>query len=313
MNAMLLALLYTAAQVDEPGTEFYHDFRKPQAPRGLISLNPKDAVFAKFEPEGLRLTLPRERNDPGPIAGVKTTFPLSGDFEVTGTFEILEAETPAGGFGVGVSLFVQKAPPSPEGAGIYRLVKPGGKEVIYWDRSIGKQGEPLRFEGNASPCSEKLGRLRLKRVGSTLHFLWAVGVEREEFHEVRQVDFGLDDIKSLSMRGLTGKQLCFLDARFLDLRIRSGNPIVPIPVARKAAPDPETGRSLWCLATLAAVAVVAAGIGIWHRLRRRSGAADAAPGTREIPCPNCAKRLKVPAHAVGKTIKCPACAVAFVA
>lgn len=319
MKALLLTLLYTTAQVDEPGKDFHRDFRKAEAPRGLILLNPKEEKYARFEPEGLRLTLPKERNDPAPIAGVKTTFSLSGDFEVTGSFEILEAEEPAGGFGVGVSLFVQKAPPSPEGAGIYRLVKPGGKQVIYWDRSIGKQGEKMRFEGNTSPCEANVGRMRLKRVGSILHYQWAEGLEGEEFHEVKKVDFGPDDITGLSMRGLTGKQPYALDARFFDLRIRSGNPIAAAPApapapVENAAPGPERERSWRWLAILAGLVVaVAVGVGAARRMRGQAATPVAAADSREVRCPTCEKRLKVPAQAVGKTIKCPGCAAAFLA
>jgi len=316
MNTILLALLYATAQVDEPGKDFHHDFRKEEAPRGLILLNPKGEKFARFEPEGLRLTLPKERNDPAPIAGVKTTFSLSGDFEVTGAFEILEAEVPVAGFGVGVSMFVQKAPPSPEGAGIYRLVRPGGKQVIYWDRSIGKQGEKMRFEGNASLCDATVGRLRLKRVGSILHYQWAEGLEGEEFHELKQVDFGPDEIKSLSMRGQTSKQPCALDVRILELRIRSGNPIVAAPApapGEKETTEPERQRSAWWLAILAGVVVaVLVGLGAARRARQQTTTPTAGE-TREVRCPSCEKRLKVPAQAAGKTIKCPGCAAAFVA
>jgi hypothetical protein len=65
------------------------------------------------------------------------------------------------------------------------------------------------------------------------------------------------------------------------------------------------------------VAVLAAAGAAWWKLRRRQPAAPAiqkpdANGVA-VQCPQCDKRLKLPAHMAGKKVKCPGCATSFVA
>ena len=99
---------------------------------GLRQLKPfgdLSAVVLQSEPQGFRLTLPSKRPDLGPV-GLSLATALRGDFEVTTTFEILKAEEPKTGHGVGVLLAITPA------ARIGRLVRADGRQVVLWDRWV---------------------------------------------------------------------------------------------------------------------------------------------------------------------------------
>ena len=118
--------------------EVYHDFRGKPLPDEL-SLTPLGSEqFVNSEPEGLRITLPKDRKDLGQVTiGMRTG--IQGDFEITATLEILNADRPKDGFGVGAFLFINKVDPEAEGATLGRITKPNGNEVIFWDQGFGKK------------------------------------------------------------------------------------------------------------------------------------------------------------------------------
>lgn len=300
--------------------EFYHDFRSGTLPRGLALFQAKKEGVVKIEPEGLRITVPKDWEHPFGGVGVSTTFGLKGDFEITTTFEILEAETPPAGFGVGVTLRVVKAEPSNELANLSRVVRAKDRQVVLWSRSVEIPGAKPKYPEGAVPCTDKVGRLRLKRVGPMLHYLWAPGTEGGEFKEIKNLEFGDNDIKRVVLVGFNGRQPANADVRFFDLRIDSGadNPAPQPAAAPVVGPPADRPRSYWWLITAvsaAALVGIALAIGVVVRRRRPSTSAEAAPirEALELRCPHCEKRLKVPSSAAGKKVKCPGCAAAFVA
>src|SRR5262245_5238604 len=296
--------------------EFYHDFRGKPLPDGLTLFQVKNEQFIKTEPEGLRVTIPNDFIHPFGGIGVRTTFGIQGDFEIAATVEILEAEEPPpGGYGVGAILRLYKAEPSPDFVNLARLHRAGDKQVIMWEQSIGPLDEKRKITAGPSQCTDKLIRLRIKREGTTLHFSWAPGLAGDDFRKLRQFEFGGDDLRYAALVGVTGRQKCNLDARFLDLRIRSGGMVAAAaPVAAKAAPSSsEAERNYWWLLTVAVVVVLlGSGLALARLLRRRGRgtSAPAAVGAIAVQCPSCQKRLKVPATMTGKKVKCPACGVA---
>src|SRR5262245_24398374 len=107
--ACVAFLLATAdAQEDKPApteykAKFYGDFRKgdPKDP----NVRPvRDGNF-KWESGGARVTMP---GGEGKLqtAGVAAQFKIKGDFEITTSYEIIKADKPDEGYGVGVSMFV---------------------------------------------------------------------------------------------------------------------------------------------------------------------------------------------------------------
>ena len=125
---------------------------------------------------------------------MRTSLPIQGNFEITAAFQILEAETPTDGFGVGVTLYLQKVPPRDEGATLCRFVRAKDKQILFWDRSIVRPGEETKFDGGSAPCTARDFCLRLKRTGTTLRYQWAPGTEGEDFQEIHKLDFGDEEV-----------------------------------------------------------------------------------------------------------------------
>jgi hypothetical protein len=269
--AFLTGFVLLAQQAPEPAppagpVEFSHDFRGKALPAELKPLG--NEQWLHFEPEGLRITLPADRADLNPV-GVVSTFALKGDFELTTTFEILHAEVPQAGWGVGVKLYIEKGPPSREGANIARLARAKDQQILMWDRAIGPPDGSRRFEGRPSSCTAKQGRLRLKRTGAVLHYQWSPDTSGEAFEEVRQAEYGSDDIAIFTLSGTTGRQPCRLDVRLLDLCVR-GVASAPAPL-----PPRRSTWKAWLALLLLILLAAAAGLAAWQSQRARARKARA--------------------------------------
>lgn len=268
--ALILAGIptFAAAQANAP-FEFHHDFRGKPLPEQLTPFQAEKGKFFREEPEGLRITIPETWIHPWGGIGFRTSFGLAGDFEVTTTIDILQADAPPQGYGVGFCLYVAK---SNGGASCSRLLRSGGREVVLWDIARSEDKGPKVVEGT-SPCTARTLRLRMKRSGRTLHYLWAPGTTGGMFEEFRKVDFGDEPVERVRLAALTGRQPCNLDIRLLDLHIRSqtsdGMPTAAVVAAAEGAiaPAPPAGRALWRMAAVAALLLAIAG-GMLLAIRR---------------------------------------------
>src|SRR5947209_4073749 len=105
MNAVSAWLAMTSLLAgQEPSADFYQDFRggrRPSPACALIGLDAGEAT--RFEAGGLRITLP-SKSGFSEAVGVMPKFVLAGDFEVTGSFELLFAAPDREGAGVILSL-----------------------------------------------------------------------------------------------------------------------------------------------------------------------------------------------------------------
>jgi serine/threonine protein kinase len=276
LAALGLARSFVLAVLPEQGstTEFYHDFRGRPLPDGLTLFG--DQQFLHSEREGLRITLPKNRNDLEGV-GIYTAFETGGDFEITTTFEILQAEIPPPSFGVGVILVVKKAQPSRGAASISRLARVKDRQVLVWDRSVEQpdpNGSP-KMESGSSLCTDKVGRLRLQRTKTTLHYLWAPGTSGDDFQEIHQCEFGSEDIGRVIVSGVTGRKPCELDLRLIDLRIRG------TPTGAQSAAAPPRGWRVWLALALMSTLV----LGVWLAVQR-SRRVGRVPTNPPSPHPN---------------------------
>jgi hypothetical protein len=102
-----LGLLQIVAQKQPEPQELlfkdvYQDFRggaKVQPP--LVLVGPDAEVVTRAENEGVRITLPAERKKTDRV-GIQLNSHLRGNFEITTSYEILQADQPTKGHGVGV-------------------------------------------------------------------------------------------------------------------------------------------------------------------------------------------------------------------
>ncbi len=254
MNYILLAVLWATAGDGESQEEFYQCFRGQPLSSKLELLG---VPFIKRESNGLRLTLPEGRKYLGPI-GISTLFAVHGDFDITATFEILHAQEPDVGFGVGAILRIAKQPPK-DSATIGRLVRPAGKELLLWERSfVDFEGTPT-IESGSVPYSGIVGKLRLKRTGSTLEYFYAPDADEQIFQLIHQCEFGTEDLRRVTLSGVTGRESVALDMRWLDLWIRSdGLPVVPGAI--------ENVETYWWLA-IALAGIAGAGLILYRWIR----------------------------------------------
>ena len=307
-----------AQEIKKYAQEFYHDFRGKPLPVELRMAGKHNPEFIRWrEPEGLRITLPNTFIHEFGGVSVRSTFGIQGDFEVTGTIELLHMDVPAKGFGVGTRLRVPQTATEEPGATLGRLVRAGGHQILVWDRVPAKPKEPV---GGVHKCTEKSLRLRFKRTGTTLHYLWAPGLEGGEFEEIRaEKEFGAGDITAVRMNAITGQQPVNVDVRFVDLRIRSGGPaaenvpaVAPQPNnPAPQQPDPESRGRGWLSAAAiiggALVLVFTAILGVALLLRRGKPEPKGENATITFACPACGKSLKTNASTAGKKIACSKC------
>jgi serine/threonine-protein kinase len=321
--------LFLAAQLLPPGgrsqDEVAYDFRGRPLPPDMVPFGPLEDRFVKVEAEGLRISLPGDRDDILPV-GLAMPLTVEGDFEITTAFEILQADEPAPGaktYGVGVLMSVNQS------ARVGCLVRAQGQQVATWDHWATVEGS-RRFLSGASPAAAKAGRLRLKRVGTTLHFLWAPETAGDHFEDIHQYDFGDHEITllRLELNADVGRRPGALDLRLLDLKVRASTAVADQGLA------PEGGRKTWSkgwlvAAGLSGLALLFSGLTVWAclslRRRRRTGEAPdraPAPGGQlnlgaagppiSFPCPGCGKKLKAKADLAGKKVKCSHCGKAGV-
>ena len=180
-------------------------------------------------------------------------------------------------------------------------------------------GQKLTNEEGVAPCTAAVGRLRLKRTGTILHYLWASGTAGDGFTEFHHCDFGAEDVERITLVGATGRKPRSLDVRWLDFQVRceaapTQAAAVPTP------PAPETVWTPWFLAGLAVPLCLAVWLAMHHRWRAEKTATSIqvpAPGGEREPvkavsfaCLACGKKLKARAELAGKKVRCSGCGVA---
>ena len=198
------------------------------------------AKVLKFEPEGVRLTLPAGSPNGHPEAGLATRLLLKGDFEVTVRYEILTEPTAdeAGGDQTRITLGVLLAQPRANVATFSRRVwRDGGMQFLSWMRVWDEDAGKKVDRALVAPANVKTGRLRMARSGDTLFYKAADG---DDFRIVAKLPFSSDDVTEVRFVATTGGPKAALDVRITDLQIRADaiakTPTAPPPPAPKPVP-----------------------------------------------------------------------------
>jgi Protein of unknown function (DUF1583) len=311
-----------APEPPPPGREFYQDFRGGRALHAALKLvGPDASMVAKREDLGLRITLAPTRAVNQPVE-VKTMFTVSGDFEVTGTYELLAADQPTQGYGVGVSLNIATDEERTKFAKVARAmrVKDGSVYVTeFWNH------DSKAYKTSFVPTEVKSGQLRLVRKGSLIRYLVADG-PGNEFREIRQQQFGDDDIAHVRFVVADSGSPNAVDARLVDLKIRASK-LMPGPITDPLPPalqERKAGSSVWmtlaiAFATFMLIALLVSAL-LFASRRRRTAAVPVSTPLKEqqdllatpsaslsFPCCGCGKSLKARADLAGKKVKCRDC------
>jgi hypothetical protein len=137
----LCAATLAPGQAQEPRPalpqEYYQSLKgTPEDGQVFRLLGPDAQHYVKFEPEGLRITLPLGWGGERPSTGLVAGLAVKGDFEITIGFEILKEPEPAdaGESGTRLSLGVFQDTPKPNVATISRstVAKTGRKVFVAW-------------------------------------------------------------------------------------------------------------------------------------------------------------------------------------
>jgi len=311
---MVLVILIAASHAC--GEEIYQDFRDKDLDVKLFRRTGAEAgERIRTEPQGLRMTLPADPMTK--TLGFNTRAPTKGNFEITVGYEILQADRPKTGSGLGLEIYVNTDTPTQEALILYRMVKPKEGEVYLCDKKWTSKEDKRETKRTTVPAGSKSGQLRLTRMGKEVTY-WAAEGADKEFKELCKYTWDDMDVKGIAVRAWGSQNV--VDLRITEIRIRDemapaaenglAKDLMPKPAAN---PQPQLGATwlLWVLSAVAGamlLAVVLLAALLW--LLRGRGR-DALPvATITFFCSGCGKTLKTKANSIGKTIKCPGCGIA---
>ncbi len=309
--AVALGLLAQQPPAPSQPEDFYQDFRGSKMPQPPLKLIGPDAdTVVRPENEGLRITLPVPRPSKDPV-GVALQFPLVGDFEITASYELLSAQRPATGSGLAVALNLAVHNPY-KFTKLGRFVRPNEGNVYLAERHF--RGPPPDTKWETEPTEARRGQLRVDRKGSTLRY-FAADEPGNAFRQIYQADFGVDDIEVVRFIVNNNDSPAAVDARLVDLRIRSGFSSGP---SDGSAGNRPTAASRWLMAALLIIlGMVAVVLGSWLYWRQGPGSFSGTSPDQQGPavttealtlrCPGCGKTLRVKASLAGKKVQCPQC------
>jgi hypothetical protein len=207
---------------------------------------------------------------------------VSGDFEITGTFELLSDERPKQGLGAGVALNIATDDSANKFAKVGRFTRPEDGRVFlaeHWHRSPPKTSwvKPI-------PTEARAGRVRLTRKGSILQYLVAHGLDGE-FQQITEHDFGDEDIDLVRFIVNTNNSPIGIDARLIELRVRTGT-VVPDHIAAPPGPSSPFGRAAALWGFIAALVILLVGGVSYLVTRRKKKTAEAPTGPVKKPGAN---------------------------
>ncbi|HEY7423475.1 MAG TPA: DUF1583 domain-containing protein, partial [Gemmataceae bacterium] len=215
---------------------FHQDLRSADLKNSL--LHPIDEKV-RLEAAGVRVTLPADQDVPEP-SGLSTNATIHGDFEITGSFEILKADRPSTGYGVGVGLYAAIDADTNHAVSLARRLMPDGTTQFVSDRMIPTKDGLHHHPVKTLPSKAAAGKLRLQRVGSRIRFLVAEEGQ-SDFVLIDDVEFSAEDIHLFKFEGNTGGARSSLDCRLLDFVLRAEQVVDPALTPARADSGKDGG------------------------------------------------------------------------
>jgi DNA-directed RNA polymerase subunit RPC12/RpoP len=321
MGAGLLTLAVLTLAPSQPAPameEQIFDFRQGKVDPLARHVGREMEKYVSPETEGLRITLPPS-DKRYTFVGVQPQAWVHGDFEITLTYQILQAGRPRNGDGAKVNLTVT-LPENGEYIYIERYWSAMYGDIVWVDHRYNNPPGPPQHDRFRETASENAGKLRLKRTGKELSGLFAEGTS-DDFTEVARFTWAATDVDKVRA-GVNegGASSVTTDVRLQELKVRTGTwtPETPNAAGSQAAstPEPSAARGFWLaieLLGLGLALTLLIALGIWgyrrhcRRVDNKPTPAQAAATTVSFPCAACGKQLKATPKLAGKKVKCTNC------
>jgi hypothetical protein len=233
----------------------------------------------KRETEGLRITFSESRKRVDP-AGVLLRLDVPGDFEVTAGYEILQADRPIAGHGVGFEIYLTTATLRKEELGLSWLSRVNEGEVYVGTRATtGDDGKP-NFASHFADALAKSGRMRVIRCDQEATFFAAE--DSTPFRKLFSHPMGPENLRTVRLAAFPGWKRNPVDIRIKDLHVRALSPDRARAVAERVEEPVASSKGAWAIACVIVTALLmlttfGVGAGLMLRARRRASEATRAP------------------------------------
>lgn len=187
-----VVLLLTVAVPQEGNADSYEwDFANGHFDNvSLVPLGRGAVNLLRPSAEGLHIRLPPgEKVD---HVGFSPRFKISGDFQITLTYDVKRWHVPETGYGIGPALFLSTDAEQQPAVEINRLLRPGGKSVYtaYLAKPVdGERKGSVRF----FDTQVTRGKLRLERIGPTIRYS-VLENPSTEFRVLHEAEFNSADV-----------------------------------------------------------------------------------------------------------------------
>ncbi len=245
------------------------DFRGAgDLPPGFILYGEEGAAIRRDD-EGLRVTLPAPRKGRD-VAGVTLPMRVAGDFEITTGYELLEANRPTAGHGVGFELSLTIDTPRRQSLGFSRLTRVKEGDVYWSARVTTDENDKQQYQHKSSSTNARSGRMRLVRSGEVVTY-WAADGASGVFQRLFDQHLGTEDVTSIRLAASPGWAANPVDIRIKGLRVRArgAGEVGAGAGGQDGSGDGESGGLPMPLIGLAVLGFLVVGIGLAVRHGRR--------------------------------------------
>ncbi len=255
--------------------EYYQSFKGEPLDKDAFTLrgNPEGIERIKYEPDGLRITLPAGYPAGNKGTGLILNCTVKGDFEITLSFENLKgpaqstAQNRDARMSLGASLDMAG---NNEGAVTQIMNGRGGIQYSTYLSVNNEEKVNGKRLGEYLPPEAKVERLRLVRAGAEL-FCYGTQGEITDFTFLVKHPFRDFDLKNVYFAARSGGPKSEIDVRVTELRIRAD--FVRKGQTRSSlnnfSPRARGRNVVWVLAFLFVLTVVIAGLWVFVRRRRK--------------------------------------------
>ncbi len=224
----------------------------------LTRFGPSSARTVVKDSGGARIRLTGDKKSVGQT-GMYSYFSLAGDFEVSVTYNLVQLQSPQGGYGASVGV-VLDAEGTVGAVTLARGYHPTDGQGYWLSRSVPANGE-TKYSRQFFPSTSKHGRLALHRKGNTVMGMVA-DLPSEPLRELTTTPFTAGTVRQFRLYADNGGSPTVVDGRLTNLFVKAEEITGGIP-------EMESAGGWWrtAVGVIAAVGVALGGL-VWFRRRK---------------------------------------------